>query len=115
MGLFSFGKKAETILVVVTYEGPGRLRLNGLRGATGPKKKSALAHDRTVCWVEFDSAGVPRDQGLGRAAQQAGSADRIVRDLPRNATCQAVIARLRQGEESVGKWLQVGEPAAGRS
>jgi hypothetical protein len=115
MGLFGFGKRGGSILAVVTYEGPGRLRLNGVRDASGRAKKGAAAHDRTVCWLLFDSAGVPVDQGLGRAAMQAGQADRLLRDLPKNPTCRAIIDRLRQGEESVGKWLQLGEPAAGRS
>lgn len=114
MGLLGFGKRAEAILAVVTYEGPGRFRLNGVRGKGAQAKKGASAHDRTVCWVEFDSGGIPVDRGLGRAATQAGQAERLLRDLPTNPICRTIIDRLRQGEESVGKWLQVGEAVPNR-
>lgn len=115
MGLLGFGKKVETILAVVTYEGPGRLRLNGLRGKGGAAKKGAAAHDRTVCWVEFDMAGVPLDRGLGRAARQTPQTERLVRDLPANLTCRGIVDRLKQGEESISKWLQVADPVGSRS
>src|SRR3954468_7783978 len=111
MGLFSFGKRAETFLVFVTSEGPGRLRINGVRLKDKAAKQAAIAHERTVCWVEFAQDGVPTDQGAGRASRQA---ENLLRDLPRNATCRVVLDRLREGQDSVGKWLQLVEPAAKR-
>ena len=38
--------------------------------------------------------------------------DRLLRDLPANLTCRAILERLVDGQDSVGKWLQLGEPAA---
>lgn len=108
MGLFSFGKR-ETYLTVITSEGQGRLRINGLR-ADEKSKKAAASHERTVCWVEFAKDGVRIDQGVGRAG--AGQADRLLRDLPTNATCKGVLDRLREGQDSVAKWLQFGEAKA---
>lgn len=108
MGLFSFGRSKETFLAVVTSEGPGRLRLNGLRAKGQDSRKAAAAHERTVCWIEFATDGVRIDQGVGRAS--AGQAEKILRDLPGNATCKGVLDRLREGQDSVAKWLQLGEP-----
>jgi hypothetical protein len=112
MGLFNFGKRSETFLTVVTYEGPGRLRLNGVRARDAKAKKAASGHERTVCWAEFSTDGGLVDKGMGRASTQAGGADRLLHDLPANSTCRAVLDRLREGQESVGKWLQLGEPAS---
>jgi hypothetical protein len=113
MGLFNFGKRRETLLAVVTQEGPGRLRINGVRASGPDSKKAAAAHARTVCWVEFSTDGGTLDKGLGKAAAQASQSDRLLRDLPANPTCRSVLDRLREGQDSVGKWLQLGE-AAGR-
>jgi hypothetical protein len=110
MGLF--GKRATTMVAVVTLEGPGRLRLNGFRTSAERTKAAAVAHSRTVCWVEFDSGGIPIDRGTGAAARQVGHTDRLLRDLPSNSVCRDVVERLRQGEDSISKWLQVAEPAA---
>ncbi|MDB5349673.1 MAG: hypothetical protein JWN86_920 [Planctomycetota bacterium] len=112
MGLFSFGRRRETFLTLITLEGPGRLRINGLRAKDEKSKKVAIAHERTVCWVEFSSAGAMLDKGLGRASGQATEVDRLLRDLPTMPTCRGVLDRLREGQESVGKWLQLGEPAS---
>lgn len=108
MGLFGFGKGGESFLVVVTSEGAGRLRINGLRLKGGSSKKTATAHASTVCWIEFSKSGKVQDQGTGSAG--TGN-DRLLRDLPANPICQGVLERLREGQESVGKWLQLGEPA----
>jgi hypothetical protein len=109
MGLFGFGKGGESLLIVVTSEGAGRLRINGLRIKGGGAKKSATAHAATVCWIEFSKAGKVLDQGIGSAG---GGRDRLLRDLPANPICQGVLDRLREGQESVGKWLQLNEPAS---
>src|SRR5258708_38907579 len=105
MGLFNFGKKGETFLTVVTQEGPGRLRLNGIRTNDGESKKRAGAHDRTVCWIEFAKDGKMLDKGLGKA--EVGTAERLLRDLPGNAICRGVLDRLREGQDPVGKCLQL--------
>ncbi len=112
MGLFGFGKRSASFLVVVTSEGQGRLRLNGVRAVEKDAKKSATAHERTVCWIEFSKDGGMIDKGVGRSPGRTGEADRLLRELPLNPTCRAVLDRLREGQDSVGKWLQLGEPAA---
>ncbi len=110
MGLFGFGKGGDSFLIVVTSEGTNRLRINGVRLAKGgPSKKSATSHAATVCWIEFSKSGKVQDQGAGSAV--AGH-ERLLRDLPANPICQGVLERLREGQESVGKWLQLGEPAS---
>lgn len=110
MGLFNFGRK-ETFLAVVTSEGAGRLRINGLRVKDEKSKRSATAHQQTVCWVEFSPDGVPLDQGKGPA--QAAQAERLLRALPGHPACRSILDRLREGQDSVGKWLQLHEPAGG--
>ena len=112
MGFLGFGKRIETFLAVVTLEGPGRLRLNGLRAKDEKAKKAAVGHERTVCWAEFAREGGLKDKGLGKASRQSGQAERLLGDLPNNPTCRAILERLREGQDSVGKWLQLGEPAA---
>src|SRR4051794_38990783 len=113
MGLFSFGRRRETFLAVVTSQGQGRLRINGIRLKDEQSKKTAVAHERTLCWVEFSREGAMVDKGLGRAPGQAGQAEKLLRDLPTMAACRGVLERLREGQDSVGKWLQMGE-APGR-
>lgn len=113
MGLFSFGKKSATFLTVVTSEGQGRLRLNGLR-ADQQSKKAAAAHERTVCWAEFSSEGGMVDKGVGRANLQAGQAERLLRDLASTPACKSVLERLREGQDSVGKWLQLNGETVGK-
>ena len=110
MRLFGFGKR-ESFLAIVTSEGQGRLRLNGVRVKDPKARKSAIAHERVLCWVEFTTGGGMIDKGIGKATAQAGQADRLLRDLPTNPTCRAVLDRLREGQDSVAKWLQLGETA----
>jgi hypothetical protein len=110
MGLFNRGKK-QTYLTVVTQEAPGRLRINGLHVRDAKTKQSVVGHERTVCWVEFAADGTPLDRGLGRAAGPSGQFDRLLRDLPSNPTCRGVLDRLREGQDSVGKWLQLSDRA----
>lgn len=107
MGLFGFGKRGETFLIVITSEGAGRLRINGLKLNGGGSKKSATGHADTVCWIEFSKSGKVLDQGIGGAGT---GQDRLLRDLPANPICQGVLERLREGQDSVGKWLQLGQP-----
>ncbi len=105
MGLFGFGGRGETFLTIVTAEGPGRLRINGLRSKDKHSKSVAVAHVRTVCWIEFSRAGGMLDKGIGKAAAQPGQAEKLLRDLPASPTCRGVLDRLREGQDSVGKWL----------
>jgi hypothetical protein len=44
-----------------------------------------------------------------------GQAERLLRDLPTNPTCQAILDRLREGQDSAAKWLQLGEPDANKA
>ena len=111
MGLFGFGKKSATFLTIVTAEGPGRLRLNGLKAKDKEAKKKAVGHDRTVCWIEFSNDGGVVDKGVGKTRLQAGEAEKLLRDLPANPICRSVLDRLREGQDSVGKWLQLGQTA----
>jgi hypothetical protein len=112
MGLFGFGKRKENYLTVITLEGGGKLRINGVRSGDQKSKKTVIGHGQTVCWIEFAPDGIPLEQGVGPAAKQAGAgrAEKLLRDLPTSPACRGVLERLRDGQESVGKWLDVGEP-----
>jgi hypothetical protein len=110
MGFLGFGRKKESNLVVVMYEGPGLLRLNGNR-KTGKEaesaKKNAAAHDRTVCWIEFSQGGMRLDQGTGPAAAKlgAGAAEKLLRELPLNTACKNMLNELERGQDRSAKIL----------
>ncbi len=96
--------KRDYNLVVLTYEGPNRFRLNGNRKrgkAVAVAKRNAAAHDQTICWVEFSQSGKALDQGLGPAAEKIGreKAEVILRGLPTHPTCKKVLIELEQGAE----------------
>ena len=110
MGFFGFGKKVDSNIVVVTYEGPNRLRLNGNRKKgreAAAAKAGAAKHDRTVCWIEFSQGGLRLDQGTGPAASKLGegAVDRILRELPLNPICKDMLRDLEQGHEKSAKIL----------
>jgi hypothetical protein len=118
MGFLNFlglGAK-DSHLVVVTFEGPGRLRLNANRTSGKRGKKGAAAHEQTVGWIEFSPDGARLDQGLGPAAGKLGAAEvvALLRDLPTNPACQSVLRGLAGGREhsskvlSFEKWGQFG-------
>jgi hypothetical protein len=113
MGLFDFWKRDETLLAVVTFEGPGRLRVNGYHARGGRAKRGAASHERTVCWIELASDGRRLDEGLGRGSTLVGAeeAGRLLRELPKIPVCQHVLDLLHQGENSVSKWLEFDKPA----
>ena len=119
MGLFGFGKKNDTNLVVVIFEGPSRLRLNGNRKhgkAAESAKKNATSHEGTVCWMEFSQGGSRIDQGTGPSAGKLGpgEVDRLLRELPFNAECKAMLLELEQGKERAAKilrWDSKSQPA----
>ena len=110
MGFLGFGKKVDSNIVVVTYEGPNRLRLNGNRKKgrqAAAAKKGAAGHDRTVCWIEFSQGGLRLDQGTGPAAPKMGpgEVDRLLRELPLNAICKGMLRELEQGQDRSAKIL----------
>ena len=107
LGLLGLGGKGERHLVVITFEGPGRLRLNGNRSAGKRAKQGAAAHDQTVAWIEFAPAGGRLDQGLGPAAGRLGveEVQALLRDLPTDPACRAVLQGLAGGREHSSKVL----------
>src|SRR5262245_31239327 len=107
LGLLGLGTKAERHLVVITFEGPGRLRLNGNRSAGKRAKLGAAAHDQTVAWIEFAVDGGRLDQGLGPAAARLGGEEvqTLLRDLPTDPACRAVLQGLAGGREHSSKVL----------
>ncbi len=112
MGFLGFGGKSETHLVVVIFEGTGRLRVHGnLVKDGGKSKKNAAAHGHTVCWLEFSPKGAREDGGLGVMAPRLGpgEADRLLRELPQLEACRTVLADIRQGKEGSSKWLVWGK------
>ncbi len=113
MGFLGFGGRSESYLIVVTYEGPGRLRLNGNHLKNKQTKKNAAAHEATVCWQEFGKGGVPRDQGLGPAAGslKPSEAERLLRELIRLPETRKVLEDLASGRDISGKWLTWGKPS----
>src|SRR5687767_4575034 len=106
MGFLGFGRKSGTYLVVVTSEGSTRLRLNGNQMQSSRIKKNAAEHLGTVCWIEFEVGGPPRDQGLGPAASRLrpGEAERLLRELPRLEACRALLAELKQSPAHASRW-----------
>jgi hypothetical protein len=119
MGILSFlglGGKSERHLVVITFEGPGRLRLNGNRTAGKRARQGATAHEQTVAWIEFAPDGGRLNQGLGPAAGRVGTEEvqALLRDLPTDPACRAVLQGLASGRDhsskvlDFGKWGQFG-------
>ena len=109
MGFLWFNKRDSNI-VVVMFEGPNRLRLNGNR-KRGKQlrvaKQGAANHERTMCWIEFSQGGLRVDQGTGPAAAKIGlaEAERLLRELPTNAVCKKMLMELEQGHERSAKIL----------
>jgi hypothetical protein len=108
MGLLSFlglGGGGTRHLVVVTFEGPGRLRLNANRTSGKRAKQGAAAHEQTVAWIEFAPDGGRVNQGLGPAAGRlgAGEVEALLRDLPSDPACVAVLRGLAGGRDHSSK------------
>jgi hypothetical protein len=95
----------DHFLIVATYEGPRRMRLNGNRTRGKGAKKRAVDHDRTVFWIELSRDGARLDQGIGPAAGKlpAGEAEKLLRDLPLSPACRSVIQALEQGHQLTSK------------
>ncbi len=116
MGFFGFGGK-ESNIVVVMFEGPGRLRLNGNRKKgkeVESVKKNASAHDRTVCWIEFSQTGMRLDEAVGPAAAKVGAdeAKRLLKDLPLTTACKEMLRELEGGQDRSAKILAWQDPNA---
>jgi hypothetical protein len=107
LGFLGLGGKVDRHLVVITFEGPGRLRLNGNRSAGKRAKQGAVAHEQTVAWIEFAVDGGRVDQGLGPAAGRIGTEEvqALLRDLPTDPACRAVLQGLAGGREHSSKVL----------
>ena len=110
MGFLGFGKKADSNIVVVMFEGPNRLRLNGNRKKgkeADAAKKGAAAHERTVCWIEFSQGGMRLDQGKGPAVVKLGDSevDRMLKELPFNSVCKEMLRELEGGQEKAARIL----------
>jgi hypothetical protein len=107
---FLFGKKVDSNIVVITWEGPNRFRLNGNRKKgkeAGVAKKGAAGHERTVCWIEFSQGGMRLDQGKGPAAAKVGDGevDRMLRELPLNSVCKEMLRELEGGQDKAARIL----------
>ena len=115
MAFLGFKKKYDGRLVVLTYEGPGRLLLNGNRTHDEHARRNAAAHPGTVCWIELGSGGGRMAQGVGPAASHLDSAEveRLLRELPQTACCRTVLEHLEQGHDHSCRWLELtrGQPA----
>ena len=116
MAFLSFQKKYDGRLVVLTYEGPGRLLLNGNRTHDEHARRNAAAHPGTVCWIELAPGGGRMAQGVGPAAGHLDSAEveRLLRELPQTSCCRTVLEHLEQGRDHSCRWLELtrGQPAA---
>lgn len=100
-------KRSVRYLVVVSFEGPGRLRLNGNKTTGKRARQGAVAHEQTVAWIEFSPDGGRLDQGLGPAAGKLDSAKvaALLQDLPTDPACRSVISGLAGGREHSSKVL----------
>ena len=107
LNLLGLGGKGERHLVVITFEGPGRLRLNANRTSGKKARQGAAAHEQTIGWIEFSPDGGRLDQGLGPAAGKLGAAEvtALLRDLPSDPACQSVLKGLTSGREHSSKVL----------
>lgn len=105
--LLGLRSRGDRHLVVITFEGPGRLRLNANRTAGKRGKQGATAHEQTIGWIEFAADGTRLDQGLGPAAGKLGAAEvmALLRDLPGNPACQSVLRGLTSGRDHSSKVL----------
>ena len=116
MAFLSFKKNYDGRLVVLTYEGPGRLLLNGNRTHGEHARRNAAAHPGTVCWIELASGGGRMAQGVGPAAGHldAAEVERLLLELPRSSCCRTVLEHLEQGSDHSCRWLELtrGQTAA---
>jgi hypothetical protein len=109
MAFLGLKKKYDGRLVVLTYEGPGRLLLNGNRTQDDRARRNAAAHPGTVCWIELASGGGRMAQGVGPAAVRLDSAEveRLLLELPQKSPCRTVLEHLEQGRDHSCRWLEL--------
>ena len=109
MAFLSFKKKYDGRLVVLTYEGPGRLLLNGNRTHDEHARRNAAAHPGTVCWIELASGGGRMAQGVGPAAGHLETAEveRLLLELPQTSCCRTVLEHLERGRDHSCRWLEL--------
>ena len=117
MALLRFKKRYDGRLVVLTYEGPGRLLLNGNRTHGEQARRNAAAHPSTVCWIELASGGGRMAQGVGPAAfhLETAEVERLLGELPQTSCCRTVLEHLEEGHDHSCRWLELArrQPAAG--
>jgi hypothetical protein len=115
MALLTLKKKYDGRLVVLTYQGSGRLLLNGNRTHDEHARRNAAAHPGTVCWIELASGGGRMAQGVGPAAGHLDTAEveRFLRELPQTLCCRTVLEHLDEGHDHSCRWLELprGQPA----
>src|SRR5262249_4710896 len=87
MAVLSLKNAYDGRAVVLPYEGPGRLLLNGNRPHDERARRNAAAHPGTVCWIELESGGGRMAQGVGPAAGHLDPAevDRLLGELPQTS------------------------------
>jgi hypothetical protein len=105
MALFS---RRDWNIVVITSEGPERMRLNANRQKgrqAAAAKKGAASHGGTLCWVVFDQEGRKLDEGLGPASARLDpeQAKRMLTSLPTNRTVLEVLRELERGRDRMAK------------
>ena len=105
MGLFG---RRDWNIVVITSEGPERMRLNANRQKgkqAAAAKKGAASHNGTLCWIIFDQNGRRLDDGLGPASTRLDpdQAQRLLTSLPTNRTVLEVLRELEQGREKTAR------------
>jgi hypothetical protein len=116
MAFLGFKRKYNGRLIVLTYEGPGRLLLNGNRTQDEHARRNAAAHPGTVCWIELASGGGRIAQGVGPAACHLDTAEveRLLGELPQTSCCRTVLEHLERGRDHSCRWLELtrGQPTA---
>ncbi len=109
MSFLSSKNKYDGRLVVVSYQGPGRLLLNGNRTRDEQARRNAAAHADTVCWIELTPGRKQMAQGVGPATCRLESAavEKLLRDLTQTACCRSVLDHLEQGRDHSARWLEL--------
>jgi hypothetical protein len=106
MTFLSLKKKYDGRLLVLTYEGPGRLLVNGNRTHDEHARRNAAAHP---------GGGGRMAQGVGPAAGHLETAEvqRLLHELPQTSCCRTVLEHLEQGHDHSCHWLELtrGQPA----
>lgn len=109
MGLFGGGRDWNVIAVIFERDNFFRVNGNRSKGKTALKTRDgAKNHGRTIYWAVFDQKGkfLEGDPGPGVHFVTPETMQRLVRDMPTNATVLEVLRRLESGEnEKAAKGL----------